>query len=332
MQNKPHQIPEALERYVNGLCSAEEEKTVRLWLSDNIADPRHDALFKKILDRTQPDYDSASLKRSGIIIDRFISIEEEYSKKQRKKRRIFGWLGTTVAASVAAVFFLLSGGEEPVQWNEIYAHRGETERITLADGTSLWINSDTKVIYPSRFDSDTRTIYIDGEIYADVTPDKDRPFIVSASDIRVKVHGTQFSVKAFAETDNVEVALISGSVTMEDSNIENGFSRTLKPGELIRYNKMSGTLEDYRINPSTYGAWQNNHNLRFINQSLKEIAEDLERRFDVNIIIEDDTLAETQYYASFINNEGLDKILHALNSNGTMEISKKHDTIVISPR
>ena len=236
-----------------------------------------------------------------------------------------------MAASVAVIAFLLFTKEEPVQWQEIYTHRGETERIILADGTSLWINSDTKVIYPSRFDSNTRTIYVDGEIYADVTPDKQKPFIVSTSDVRVKVHGTQFSVKAFAEMDNVEVALISGSVTMEDCNSENGFSRTLKQGELVRYNKTFGTAEDYRIDPATYGAWQNNHNIRFINQSLADIAEDLEKRFDVEIVIEDDTLAQTQYYASFVNNEGLDKILSTLNSDRRMSISKKHDTIVISP-
>lgn len=324
-------IAETLERYFEGNCTSKEEAAAREWLTDNIADPQHDALFERLLEGTQPDNDAESLKRSAACLDRFIAAEQEYSRKQKRTRRIFRLLGTAVAASVAAVAFLLFTKEEPVQWHEVYTKRGETERITLADGTSLWINSDTKVIYPSRFDSDTRTIYIDGEIYADVTPDKRKPFIVSASDVRVRVHGTQFSVKAFAEMDNVEVALISGSVTMENCNHENGFSRTLKPGELVRYNKTFGTAEDYRINPATYGAWQNNHNIRFINNSLKDIAEYLERRFNVNIFIVDETLAKNQYYASFINNEGLDKILNTLNSDKRMSISKKHDTIVISP-
>lgn len=324
-------ISETLEKYFDGNCTSGEEAAAREWLFDNIANPQYDALFERLLGRTRPDNDPESLKRSTACLDRFITAEQEYSRKQKRTRRIFGWLGTAVAASVAAIAFLLFTKEEPVQWQEIYTHRGETERIILADGTSLWINSDTKVLYPSRFNSNTRTIYIDGEIYADVTPDKHKPFIVAASDIRVKVHGTQFSVKAFSEMDNVEVALISGSVTMEDSNSENGFSRTLKPGELVRYNKTFGTAEDYRINPITYGAWQNNHNIRFINQSLADIAEYLEKRFDVEIVIEDGTLAQTQYYASFVNNEGLDKILSTLNSDRRMSISKKHDTIVISP-
>jgi ferric-dicitrate binding protein FerR (iron transport regulator) len=224
----------------------------------------------------------------------------------------------------------LSEQKETIQWHEVYAKRGETKEITLSDGTSLWLDADTKVIYPSEFTGDFRTIFVDGEIYADVTADKDRPFIVSTSEVNVKVHGTQFSVKAFAERQNVEVALISGSVTVEDKDSE-VFTRTLKPGELIRYNHQFRTIEEYNINPETYGKWQNNSNIRFINQSLEDIASELERHFNAKIVIEDPILAKTQYYASFINNEGLDKILNALNSNNTMTIAKRNDIIVISP-
>lgn len=330
-KNYTLKMPEFVKKYIDDRCEEHEHGAAKSWLCENINKPEFDKEFKKILDETTPDSDKESMERSRRTLDTFIAYESENRKRQRRSRWAFGLFATTAIAAAIAVFAFISQMPESVEWHEIYAGRGETERITLADGTSLWINSDTKVIYPSRFDSDTRTIYIDGEIYADVTPDKHKPFIVSASDVRVKVHGTQFSVKAFAEMDNVEVALISGSVTMEDSNCENGFSRTLKPGELVRYNKTYGTVENYCINPETFGSWQNNHNIRFINQSLQDITEDLERRFNVNILIVDETLAKTQYYASFINNEGLDKILCALNSNKTMSISQKHDTIVISP-
>lgn len=325
-------MPEFVQKYIDDRCEEHEREAAKSWLCENINRPEFDREFKKILDETIPACDKESLERSRRTLDTFIAYESENRKRQLRSRRIFCAFATSAIAAAIAAFAILLHKPKSVEWHEIYAKRGETERIVLPDGTSLWINSDSKVIYPSRFDSETRTIYIDGEIYADVTPNKHKPFIVSASDVLIRVHGTQFSVKAFAEMENVEVALISGSVTMEDCKHENGMSRTLKPGDLVRYNKTYGTVEDYRINTTTYGAWQNNHNIRFINQSLKDIAEDLERRFNVNILIVDETLANTQYYASFINNEGLDKILCALNSNGTMSISKKHDTIVISPQ
>lgn len=323
MKDTERRIFELLKKYMDRKASPQEEEMAVAWLQEHAADPAYDDIFERLLDSTSiTSVDEASLHR-----------RKNPMAIHAGRRGFWGWMTATVVAAAAVVMFILGARpEEPIQWNEIYAERGKTERIVLPDGTGLWLNSDSKVIYPSRFDDDLRTIFVDGEIYADVVPDKSKPFIVSASGVKVKVFGTKFGVKAFAGNPNVEVALISGSVAVEDENESNGFSRLMNPGEMIRYNRQLGTVEDYRIDPETYGSWQNNHNIRFINQTLEDIASDLERRFDVKILIEDRTLAKTRYYASFINNEGIDKILKALNGNGSMRISKKHDTIVISPR
>ena len=322
MKDTERRIFELLKKYMDRKASPQEEEMAVAWLQEHAADPAYDDIFERLLDSTSiTSVDEASLHR-----------RKNPMAIHAGRRGFWGWMTATVVAAAAVVMFILGARpEEPIQWNEIYAERGKTERIVLPDGTGLWLNSDSKVIYPSRFDDDLRTIFVDGEIYADVVPDKSKPFIVSASGVKVKVFGTKFGVKAFAGNPNVEVALISGSVAVEDENESNGFSRLMNPGEMIRYNRQLGTVEDYRIDPETYGSWQNNHNIRFINQTLEDIASDLERRFDVKILIEDRTLAKTRYYASFINNEGLDKILQALNSNNTMTISKRNDIIVISP-
>ena len=319
-----------LKKYMNDICNAEEERTARKWLEKHIADPAYDNVFEDILDSTPLSEDRSSMKRSWMQIEHLIEREADQRRQIIRHRRIGRWANVGIVAAAVSAFFVLFSAKEPVEWYEVYAGRGETEKITLCDGTNLWLNSGTKVIYPSRFDSNTRNIFVDGEIYADVTPDKEKPFIVSTSEVNVKVHGTQFNLKSFAEMQNTEIILISGSVTVEDNNKE-VFTRTLKPGELIRYNHQFETIEEYEINPDTYGSWKNSRNMRFVNQSLGDIAEELERHFDVEILIEDQTLADTRYYASFINNEGLDKILQALNSNNCMRISKRHDTIVISP-
>lgn len=319
-----------LRKYMDGNCTSDEERAAKKWLEKHIADPSYDRIFENILDETPVSTDGLRLKRNWRRLEAFIDRDAETRRRNRRRHGIFRWVNAGVLAVFVISYLVIFNPKEPVEWYEAYAGRGETEKITLCDGTEIWLNSGTKVIYPSRFESNTRNIFVDGEIYADVTSDKGRPFIVATSEINVKVHGTQFCVKAFAQMQNVEVALINGSVTVGDNSNE-VFSRTLKPGELIRYNHRFGTVEQYDINPETFGSWKNNRNLRFINESLEEIAEELERHFDVEILIEDKTLAKTQYYASFINNEGLDKILQALNSNGSMKISKRHDIIVISP-
>ena len=329
-RNKPQQMPEYVKRYIDNRCEDHETEAAESWLCDNINNSEFDVEFENILNSISPSDNKESIKRSRSALERFMEIESEITRKNRKTRRTIIWLASTVAAAIAVLVSLFfNKTEAPVEWHEIYAQRGQSKCITLPDGTYLQISSDSKVIYPSRFDSDTRTIYVDGEIYADVTKNPDKPFIVSANDTRIKVHGTKFNLKAFAEMDNVEVALICGSVTMKVRSNDKTFCRTLKPGEFVRYNKEDGTAEDHNINMAALEYGQSK-NLRFINQSLEEIAKDLERQFDVRIFIEDEHLAQTQYYASFINNEGLDKILNALNSNKAMKIKRKNNTIVIS--
>ena len=277
-----------------------------------------------------PDYTGFVKKE---LFDRVSSQVADFKKKEQKTiRRIFWGAAMSIAAAITAILLFAYSfipNPEPVQWLEMYAKRGETESLILPDGTALTINSGTKVIYPSRFDSDTRTIYVDGEVFADVTKDPKKPFIVSANEVSVKVHGTEFHLKAFADQANVELALISGSITMKAGKSDCSFIQTLKPGEFIRYNKENGKSESHTINPNSYFSKPGKY-LRFINQNLEDIAADLERHFNVNIIIEGQNLAQTQYYASFINNESLDKILHALNSNNSMRISRINNTITIS--
>lgn len=329
-KNKPQQIPELVERYLDNRCEAHETEVAKSWLCENINNSRFDAEFENILNSTTPSQDKESIQRSRNALERFIKIESEIRRKNnRSKRTIIGIASIFVAAAIICAAIIFNKEVVPTQWHEIYAQRGHSESITLPDGTFLQISSGSKVIYPSRFDSNTRTIYIDGEVYADVAKDSQKPFVVSANDTRIKVHGTKFNVKAFAEMENVEVALICGIVTMEVCSNDKTFSRTLKPGEFIRYNKKDGSVENYNTNVSAleYGQGKN---IRFINQSLEEIAKDLERQFNVRIFIEDEHLNQAQYYASFVNNEDLDQILNALNSNKAMKIKKRNNTIVIS--
>lgn len=318
-----------LKKYMAGECSADEGKAARKWLDEHIADPACDRLFEELLKDTTPAESDSGMNRCWMNLERFFENERELHRKVRTRRKLFRWANIGIIGAACTALLFLFKAEEPIEWHEMYAKRGTRTELQLPDGSKLWLNSGTRVIYPSRFSSKERTIFVDGEIYADVSTDPQKPFIVSTSGITVTVHGTEFTVKSFADEQNAEIALLSGSVTVRDAGNE-VFTKTLRPGELIRYNNQTESIEQYNINPKTYGNWTTTNDLRFINESLEDIVEELERHFDAKIMIEDPTLAKTQYYASFINDEGLDKILQALNSNNTMTISQRNDIIVIS--
>lgn len=324
------QIEEQLHRYMQGKGTAEECIAAENWLQEHVAEPEYDPMFRRLLDATPVEPNAPALQRIRRRLEMLLAATADRPvRSPRPLLRIVRFAAAAALLVAALVPYLRPAVQ--TEWHEIYVAQGETREITLSDGTQLWLNSGSRVFYPERFDGRERRIRIDGEIFADVAKDRRHPFIVSASDVEVRVLGTQFSLKSYAENPNIEVALIEGSVAMRAGNPGKSVDYTLTPGDMIRYNRTSGSLETYRIDTETYGSWHSNRNLCFVNQTLGDIATDLERRFNVKIIIEGSELAEAQYYASFINNESLDRILRALNSNDNMRISRINGTIIISP-
>lgn len=324
------QIEEQLHRYMQGKGTAEECIAAENWLQEHVAEPEYDPMFRRLLDATPVEPDAPALQRIRRRLEMLLAATADRPvRSPRPLLRIVRFAAAAALLVAALVPYLRPAVQ--TEWHEIYVAQGETREITLSDGTQLWLNSGSRVFYPERFDGRERRIRIDGEVFADVAKDRRHPFIVSASDVEVRVLGTQFSLKSYAENPNIEVALIEGSVAMRAGNPGKSVDYTLTPGDMIRYNRTSGSLETYRIDTETYGSWHSNRNLCFVNQTLGDIATDLERRFNVKIIIEGSELAEAQYYASFINNESLDRILRALNSNDNMRISRINGTIIISP-
>ena len=85
---------------------------------------------------------------------------------------------------------------------------GNTLRVVLPDGSEVVINSGSKLIYPDRFGPDRRQVFLAGEGYATIAKDPGRPFVMSAGEVDVRVLGTKFNLKSYAEDSEVEVTLV----------------------------------------------------------------------------------------------------------------------------
>ena len=99
------------------------------------------------------------------------------------------------------------------EFNKLVVSYGKRARVTLCDGTKIWANAGTVLLYPTHFEDKKREIYVDGEIYIDVTPNPEKPFIIKTSDMGVKVLGTSFNVSAYRE--DVEKYVVD-KVNVED--------------------------------------------------------------------------------------------------------------------
>ena len=232
------------------------------------------------------------------------------------------------AAILIAAVLLVSGYE--VFYNpsasevmlELTSANKVLNTFTLPDGTLVTLNSDTKVFYPKKFGRKTREISIEGEAFFEVKPNKNKPFIIHAGKAQIKVVGTSFSVSAYPETKLVEVIVQTGKV-----QVMNKMTETLQTEELILTPGDKGTLvyESKTLHKTTnqdanFLAWKT-HNLIFKATSLREVIENLEKVYKVNISLADPKLNELLLTAQF-NNYPLDFILKVIETTFKIEVQE----------
>lgn len=134
---------------------------------------------------------------------------------------------------------------EIADFNQLIIPKGKRSFLTLSDGTQIWVNSGTRLVYPSLFADDKREIFVDGEIYIDVQPDHDRPFIVQTGDMNVRVLGTRFNVQAYHADRQKRVILQSGSVKISSDSSKEEF--ILKPAEMYEATKSNVTIKPVTV-------------------------------------------------------------------------------------
>lgn len=162
------------------------------------------------------------------------------------------------------------------EYNQIIVPKGKYTYLTLSDGSTVHINSGTRVVYPRVFSPDRREIYVEGEVCLHVTKNEHAPFIVKTSSFDVEVLGTIFNINAYKNDPNGEVVLVNGSVRLSDHN-KNRIE--LKPDQLVVIDHgKAGTVKT--VNASDYIAWTDGL-LILHSESLESLFKKLERFYGV---------------------------------------------------
>lgn len=154
---------------------------------------------------------------------------------------------------------------------------GKRAFLKMPDGTSLWVNSGSMVSYPSVFAEDKREIFVEGEIYAEVFHDADRPFIVKTDSLEVRVLGTAFDVSAYKEEKQTYVILVNGAVNVQPKN---GTATLLQPNQMYTYTEQVGSVKN--VNVDSYVSWRTGVYI-FKNESIENVLRRLARYYNVTI-------------------------------------------------
>ena len=162
--------------------------------------------------------------------------------------------------------------------------------IRLSDGTRVWLNAGSTLIFPQQFEKKERKVTLIGEAYFDVAKNKDKPFVVNANEINVAVLGTKFNLKNNVNDDNLEVVLVEGSVSIKENQLFSFLQKEiiLEPNQRAVYNKLSNKTEvTSDIDTDYYTSWKEGI-LKFNRESIVNVFKRLSRFYNVQFVTEKD--------------------------------------------
>ncbi|MEZ4970213.1 MAG: DUF4974 domain-containing protein [Flavobacteriaceae bacterium] len=193
-----------------------------------------------------------------------------------------------------------SVSDEPM-YNTLHVPYGKHFELKLSDGSVAYLNSGSSLKYPVEFKAGKeRKVYLSGEAFMEVAKDTERPFIVNATDLNIRVFGTKFNISAYPEDLLKEVVLIEGSVGLyPGTEMSDGSEGTmLVPGHKGSYHSARGDIATEPVVTSIYTSWVNGV-MVFRNMTFDNILKKLERHYDMKIINNNEKLASAKFNASF---------------------------------
>ncbi|HMR19182.1 MAG TPA: FecR domain-containing protein [Sphingobacterium sp.] len=194
---------------------------------------------------------------------------------------------------------------------------GGTYRLTLPDGTKVWLNAASKLKYPVVFIGDTRTVELEGEAYFEVVSNKKQPFIVLSNDTETKVTGTTFNITAYKEDNGVSTTLVDGEVYVYKNNEE----LKLAPGEQS-ISLANRPLSKRKVDVEAVLGWKNGYFI-FDDQEIETVLRNISRWYNVDIYIQINKNRGQRIGGAFSKKRGLVELLQYLEKLKVLTFKKE---------
>lgn len=336
------EIDNLILEYLHGQLDDIGKKELCTWINSN---PKN----RKYFIQTCAMWELSSLGADEVKFDKQKNWEimsQRISPESKIRKLITRW------ASIAAIFVLAFGSsyfsirffESENKTHAVTASyvineapMGNMSKITLPDGSEIWLNAGSKIKYATNFNVEDRYVNLKGEAYFHVSTNKEKPFIVNASGIEVKATGTKFNVKAYADEEVIETTLEEGIVSVKNTNNEKSKEVFLKPNEKITVFKkpesdlnhdqnvsQTNLSDDFKNAPiailkielasnvetPVYTSWKDTEWI-IQNEKLESLAIKLGRRYDVSIQLIDEKV-KSYSYTGTLKDETLEQVLEVI--------------------
>jgi len=312
---------------LQGSLTASEEQELNTWLSestDNQTIKSQVLQSVELMEDYNPDFP--------------IDIEADYAKVRKQMNvpmakaigerdaKVVGlpslkkWL--TIAASVALVItagvFMWNNKNTDSEWMALETSKDEIKNIELADGSTIWLNENSRLSYPSVFSGNDRSVRLEGEAFFDITKDPSKTFKITTDESTVAVLGTSFNVRAYSNEPATTVHVKTGRVQFTSINSSDKVILTKDMEASLDH--PSKSLSTHKIADINATAWQTN-TLVFKNTPLTDIFKTLEKHFEVSISVENPQLSKCRFSQS-PKEVNLKDLFEALKQSYQIEITE----------
>jgi transmembrane sensor len=326
---------ELLEKYCSNSCTEEELSSILVWFEESATTSEGKSLLFKIWEDL-PDEDDNLKIDFDLLLDKvhhqvnltqskkLLQItDQNLIKYKRREKFIKILLRTAAILLLPALGFGLymsykyqSTRHDQISvnqaYNEVFSSVDAITKVSLPDGSNVWLNHSSTLKYPAMFQGNSRTVELTGEGYFEVTHNPKIPFIVKAGEIEIKALGTVFNVMAYPDEDRIETSLINGYVELQRTEPDGKPIPLLKmkPTDLAIFQKSNNEINTLTIDDDRNFSWKDGK-LVFSKEPFSVVVKKLSRWFNVDIQVKDPELLDLTYTATFVH-ETLPQVMELL--------------------
>jgi ferric-dicitrate binding protein FerR (iron transport regulator) len=236
------------------------------------------------------------------------------------------YAGLKITSAHGAVSYQVTDSNSVIknQYNTITIPAGCKYKVTLPDGSMVWLNSESSLKFPVVFNKSERNVYLTGEAYFEVAKNKLKPFKVFSNNTVVQVLGTHFNIHAYSDDEAVKTTLIEGSVKI----YWGAESKMIVPGQQAYIKLNSSKIKIHEINVDESIAWKNDLFL-FDSEDIKSVMKEVARWYNVEVEYKDD-ISQAHFSGSISRNNNISQVLNMLELTGGVHFAIDGRKIIVT--
>ena len=317
-----------LDRFYRGETSAEEDTMLRNALeSGEVSEKDLERYYRKQWNSAGDEMDSVQQEKIYRNLKAAIADRKD---KCRPFRRFFVRAlsyAACLAIGVLCTWVLMQDADEE-DFSKMYSvvtEKGQKTTVILPDGTTVWLNSGSRLSYGMSYDYKDRNVTLEGEGYFEVAEDPQRPFTVHLDNYCVTALGTSFNISAYKEDNCITTTLVEGKVRVHSNEID----IQLDQDQALTYDKISNEfLKENEVQSYISGLWRNNELAVSPGTTLKELTVILERNYNIQFEFQDESIKRYKF-EGVIKNSQLNNVLELISLSAPVDYSIRGNKVIL---